>query len=52
MRAENTQGGIGGLVCSVRDGSSSYNYYNGRGDVVAKTDGKGTRVDLLVSHSH
>ena len=41
VRGSDYGGGIGGLLYSVRGTGPSFNHYNSRGDVIAKTDGLG-----------
>ena len=41
IRGSDYGGGIGGILYTLRSGSASYNHYNSRGDVVAKTDEAG-----------
>ena len=41
VRGSDYGGGIGGLLYSVRGTGPSFNHYNSRGDVVAKTDSAG-----------
>ena len=41
VRGSDYGGGIGGLLYSVRSTGASFNHYNSRGDVIAKTDGLG-----------
>ncbi len=41
IRGSDYGGGIGGVLYTIRSGSSSYNAYNSRGDVVSKTDTSG-----------
>ncbi|MCC6224870.1 MAG: hypothetical protein IT195_00510, partial [Microthrixaceae bacterium] len=38
VRGSDYGGGIGGVLYTLRDGDPAYTFYNGRGDVVAKTD--------------
>jgi len=41
IRGLDRGGGVGGLLYALRAGPLSFSHYNGRGDVVAKTDGGG-----------
>ena len=38
IRGSDYGGGIGGILYTLRNGNPSYNHYNSRGDVIAKTD--------------
>lgn len=44
IRGSDYGGGIGGVLYTIRNGSRSYNHYNSRGDVTART-GEGDQVD-------
>ena len=41
MRGSDWGGGVGGILYSLRGGGATFNHYNNRGDVVAKTDASG-----------
>lgn len=41
VRGSDYGGGVGGVLYTLRSGTPSYNYYNSRGDVLAKTDNTG-----------
>lgn len=38
IRGSDYGGGVGGVLYTLRSGAPSFNYYNSRGDVLAKTD--------------
>ncbi|GAA5130436.1 RHS repeat-associated core domain-containing protein [Luteolibacter yonseiensis] len=42
IRGSDYGGGIGGILYTIRSGTNSFNAYNSRGDVVAKTTSAGT----------
>ena len=42
VRGSDWGGGIGGVLYTLRNSQPSYNHYNNRGDVVAKTDDAGS----------
>jgi hypothetical protein len=42
LRGPDLGGGVGGMVCSIRDGEKIYSHSNHRGDVIARTDGTGS----------
>ena len=42
LRGPDLGGGVGGMVCSIRDGEKIYSHSNHRGDVIARTDGNGS----------
>lgn len=41
IRGSDYGGGVGGILYTLRGSAPSFNHYNNRGDVVAKTDGAG-----------
>ena len=41
IRGSDWGGGVGGILYSLRGGGATFNHYNNRGDVVAKTDASG-----------
>ncbi len=41
LRGPSMGGGVGGLLYSLRSGAASYDHYDNRGDVIAKTDASG-----------
>jgi RHS repeat-associated protein len=41
IRGSDYGGGVGGILYTLRSGIPSYNHYNSRGDVTAKSDGSG-----------
>ena len=42
LRGPDLGGGVGGMVCSIRDGEKIFSHSNHRGDVIARTDGNGS----------
>lgn len=42
IRGSDWGGGVGGLLYSLREGSTRFNHYDGRGDVATQTDVAGT----------
>ena len=42
LRGPDLGGGVGGMVCSIRDGEKIFSHSNHRGDVIARTDGTGS----------
>jgi RHS repeat-associated protein len=44
VRGSDWGGGVGGLLYSVRNGTTSFNHYNNRGDVVTRTDEQGNNT--------